>query len=197
MGRLYLDWEEILVGGNSISNDRFQKVGVFPSGCSLWCGVVGGADWGRSWDSPAQLSVLVFEVPKMSGRGKLVLAHTAFSKLSMIEKGIYVPVISGEISWGRLHSFPGSGISLSIWLTKALTFSRQLMGWYILWIEVIFGWATLLWIPVGSLKELLGQVLCYLGLQGVRALLELVELAMGGQDMGVICAAYVLWERVA
>lgn len=48
MDRIYLDREEILVGGNSISNDRFQKVGVFSSGCYLGCGVVGGADWGKS-----------------------------------------------------------------------------------------------------------------------------------------------------
>lgn len=71
--------------------------------------MVGGEDWEKSLGSMAQLSVLVLEVPKISGREKLVLAHAAFSKLSMVKQGVYVPVIGGMISWGRLHNSPGSG----------------------------------------------------------------------------------------
>lgn len=68
MDWIYLDWAEILAGGNSISNDRFQKIGVFPSGYYLRCGVVDGADWAKSRDSPAQFSVLVLEAPIISGQ---------------------------------------------------------------------------------------------------------------------------------
>lgn len=68
-----------------------------------------GADWEKPLGSPTQPSVLVLEVPKFCGREKLVLAHTAFLKLSMGKKAVYVPVISGVILWGQLRNSPGSG----------------------------------------------------------------------------------------
>lgn len=81
---------------------------------------------GKSWGSPAQPSVLVLEVPKIPGRQKLVLALTTFSKLSMSVREVYVPVISGVMSWGQLYNSPGSrGFHCSFDSPETLTHPRQ------------------------------------------------------------------------
>lgn len=129
---------------------------------SIWLPVtVWGGRWGQIgkslWVPHHPSSVLVLGVSKISGREKLILAHTAFSKLSMGKKAVYVPVISGVILWGQLRNSPGSGdVTVHLTHRRPCLFLDSWTGCFILWVEVESGWATLVWIPVDPLKELPG-----------------------------------------